>query len=304
MSFFENMLSLQMMLFCLIIVGILSKKIGIINEIGRKSLSDLLINVILPCNIVHSFMGDTRISGEFLQNCILMISLSAAIQLTAIYGSKLIFRKFPPNQKSVLSYGIICSNSSFIGLPIAESLFGDLGVMYTSVFQIPIRFTMWTSGLSLFTSVNKRDAFRKLIKHPCIISIFIGLIMMVRPLPLPFFLNNTILAVSKCTTPVSMFVIGSILADAPVKSLFSKPVLYYTILRLIAFPALVYIVLLPFQLGNIFLNICLLMTGMPAGSTASILADKYGCDAAFASQLTFSSTLFSILTIPLLTLLM
>lgn len=50
MSFFENMLSLQMMLFCLIIVGILSKKIGIINEIGRKSLSDLLINVILPCN--------------------------------------------------------------------------------------------------------------------------------------------------------------------------------------------------------------------------------------------------------------
>ena len=47
----------------------------------------------------------------------------------------------------------------------------------------------------------------------------------------------------------------------------------------------------------------MLMTGMPAGSTTSILADKYGCDAVFASEITFTSTLLSIVTIPLLTLL-
>ena len=98
--------------------------------------------------------------------------------------------------------------------------------------------------------------------------------------------------------------IGSILADAPVESLFSKVVLYYTFLRLIAFPALVYLVLLPFGMDSLLVNICVLMTGMPAGSTVSILADQYNADAAFASQLVFTSTLFSIFTIPLLTLIM
>lgn len=304
MDFFADMLSLQMMLFCLMIVGLLIKKIGIISEAGRKTLSGLLINVVLPCNIVHSFMSGIQISGEFIRNCILMVMLSAAIQLAATYGSKLIFHSFPQRQKGVLSYGIICSNSSFIGLPIAEALFGNLGVMYTSVFQIPIRFTMWTAGLSLFTSVDKKDAFRKLMKHPCIVSIFIGLLLMILPFQMPDFLNDTISAISKCTTPVSMFVIGSILADAPVESLFSKVVLYYTFLRLIAFPALVYLVLLPFGMDSLFVNICVLMTGMPAGSTVSILADQYNADAAFASQLVFTSTLFSIFTIPLLTLIM
>ena len=101
-----------------------------------------------------------------------------------------------------------------------------------------------------------------------------------------------------------MFIIGSILADAPVESLFSKVVLYYTFLRLIAFPALVYRVLLPFGMDSLLVNICVLMTGMPAGSTVSILADQYNAGAAFASQLVFTSTLFSIFTIPLLTLIM
>ena len=304
MSAFSDMLSLQLMLFCLIIVGILAKKTSIVTETGRKALSNLLINVILPCNIVHSFMSGTQVSGEFVRNCILMILLSAAIQLTVTYGSRLVFRSYPKERKSVLSYGMICSNSSFIGLPMADALFGDLGVMYTSIFQIPIRFTMWTAGLALFTEVDKKDAFRKLAKHPCIIAIFVGIVMMVLPMPLPGFLDSTISSISKCTTPVSMLVIGSILADAPIRSLFSKSVLYYTFLRLIAFPGLVYLVLMPFHLDKLLVSICLLMTGMPAGSTVSILPDKYGGDAAFGSQLIFTSTLFSIFTIPLLTLLM
>ena len=71
MDFFGDMLSLQMMLFCLMIVGLLIKKIGIISEAGRKTLSSLLINVVLPCNIVNSFMSGVQISGEFIRNCIL-----------------------------------------------------------------------------------------------------------------------------------------------------------------------------------------------------------------------------------------
>ena len=304
MALFFEMLSLQGMLFLLILTGVLCNKLHIITEAGRKTLSDLLINVILPCSIVSSFLSGTQLPDGFARNCVLAVVLSAAIQMVAIFGSRLVFRRYRREERTVLSYGMICSNSGFVGLPMAQILFGDLGVIYTSVFQIPIRFTMWSSGLSLFTSVSRRDVLRKVLLHPCIVSIFLGLVLMFVPVPIPAFLRNTLSTTGGCTIPVSMLVIGSILADAPIRSLFSRDVLWYTCLRLVLFPALVYVLLLPLPLDPILKSLSLLMSGMPAGSTTSILADKYDCDALFASEITFASTLFSIVTVPLLSLLM
>lgn len=294
------MLSLQFMLFTLMVAGIIIKKAGIITSENRKSFSNMLINVILPCNIVSSFMSGIQISGDFLKNCILALILSALIQIFVTYFNKLLFKKVTHNRKNVMSYGMICSNSSFIGLPVAEKLYGSMGVLYTSIFQIPVRFTMWTAGLALFTDVDRKSAFKKLIKHPCIIAIFIGFVLMLVPFSLPAFICDSINSVSKCTTPVSMFVIGAILADADIKTMFSKDVLYFSFWRLLGLPLLLWIILMPFHLDKLLVSICVIMSGMPAGSTTSILADQYGGDAMFASQMTFVSTLLSIITIPVL----
>ncbi len=300
MTFVLEMLNLQIMLFILMAVGILVKKIGIISAENRKSFSDMLINVILPCNIVSSFMSGIEISSDLLKNCVLAVVLSAVIQIFVTYANKLIFRKVAKNRKSVMSYGMICSNSSFIGLPVAQELYGDMGVLFTSVFQIPIRFTMWTAGLSLFTDIDRKSAFKKLAKHPCIIAVFLGFLLMVLPISLPSVVTSTINSISKCTTPLSMIVIGTILADADIKTMFSKDVMYYSFWRLIGLPMLIWLILMPFHLNKLLVSICVIMSGMPAGSTTSILADKYGGDSMFASQMTFVSTLFSIVTIPIL----
>ena len=303
MKFFLNMVNLQLMLFTLMLVGIILKKKGLIDDKTKKTLSDLLINFILPCNIIHSFLEKIEMTASFWKNCIYAFIISLIVQIFATYISKLLFIKYPKEKKSVMSYGIICSNSSFVGLPVAEALYGGIGVLYTSIAQIPLRFTMWTAGLALFTNVSKKDAFKKLIVHPCIVSIFIGFLLMILPIELPVFLNNSITSVSKCTIPMSMIVIGSILADADIKSLFSKPILYYTFLRLIAFPLLALGVLSLFNVDKLVVSIIVLMCGLPAGSTTSILAEKYDCDSLFASQIVFVSTLFSMVTIPFLTLL-
>ena len=99
-------------------------------------------------------------------------------------------------------------------------------------------------------------------------------------------------------------VIGAILADAPLQALFTRTILFFSFLRLALFPLLVWAVLLPLPMDELSRGICVLMTGMPIGSTTSILADKYGGDAVFSSEVAFTSTLLSIITIPLLTLLL
>lgn len=300
MDFFARMIALQAQLFILIFLGVLLARTGVIREEGRKCLSSLLIDLILPCNIMHSFMSGMGVTAGFIRNCLWAFLICAIIQFAAIFGSRILFRRFGREKKSVLSYGLICSNSSFIGLPVAEALYGSTGVMFTSVFQIPIRFTMWTAGLSLFTEVKRTDALKKLATHPCIVSIFIGLALMALPVQLPGFARETISSLSRCCIPVSMLVIGSILTGTEIYALFSGPVLYYCFLRLMAFPLVVYAVLSLLPMDPLLVNISVLMTGMPAGSTTSILADRYGCDSLFASQLVFASTLFSVITLPVL----
>lgn len=303
MLFFGKVLNQQLVLLLLVLVGFIVKKCRILNRESEKAVSSLLVNVLLPCNIVHSFLGEITISAEFVKSCVLAIVIAAAVQAFAVFAGKILFRAYPLEKQAILRYGIICSNSSFVGMPIAETLYGSLGVLYTSLFQIPIRFTMWTAGLSLFTSVNRKDAFRKLVTHPCIVSIFIGIVLMLARVELPQFLGDTIYSISRTTVPISMITVGSIMADADVKSLFAKSILYYTFLRLIAFPLLVYGVLKLLAADALLINIAVIMTAMPAGASTSILAEKYDGDAQYAAQLTFVSTLCSIVTIPLISLL-
>lgn len=301
MSLIVKMLNLQAELFLLILVGFFLKKRGIVDVKCRKCLSDMLINVILPANIVNSFLFGVEMSPEVLKNSAIAVGMGAFIQVLAINGSKLLFRRYPKAKKSVMSYGMICSNATFIGLPLAGALFGPAGVMYTSIFEIPMRFAMWTSGIALFGDVDKKDAWRKLAVHPCIVTVFIGFALLAFQVKLPTFATMTITALSRCTTPMSMMIIGAILADADVKGILTSDVVYFTFLRNIAFPLLILGFSRLIGFDGLLMYISVLMTCMPAGSTGSILADKYGGDALYAAKIIFVSTIFSIFTIPMFT---
>ena len=304
MEIFRQMLTLQSQLILLILVGVSVKKLGIIDEKGRKMLSNLLINLILPCNIISSFQSGVTMSGELMKNCVLSVVFCALLQVSVMAANRFLFRRFPENQRAPLSYGLICSNCSFVGLPVLDTLYGSLGVIYGSIYQIPMRFTMWSTGVSLYTQKKEKGAYLKILIHPCIVAVYIGMVLMVLPIALPGFVNDSISSLSRCTMPMSMVVIGSILADADVKTIFSWPIAYYIFLRLIAVPLLVYAVITPLPVDRLVRAVCVIMAGMPAGSTTSILADQYGRDSLFASQLVFASTVVSMITMPLLCLLL
>lgn len=299
MQLFSGMINLQLTLFILISVGFALKKFHVVSDAGQGVMSSLIINLILPCNIIHAFVGELGVTADLVRNCVLAVIISLVIQFLCIFGGPLLFRRWPRKQRNVMEFGIICSNSSFVGLPIAESLYGSLGVLYTSIFQIPQRVTMWTSGLALFTEVSRKDAFVKVIRHPCIVSIFIGFFFMVAPVDMPYLADNTITMISRCTVPMSMLTIGCVLAGANLKTTFSPTVLYHTLWRLILCPLIAYLILLPFPVDTTLRAVVVIMTAMPVGSTTTLLAERYHCDAPFATQITFVSTLFSIITIPM-----
>lgn len=297
-------ISLQATLFCLIFIGMIAKKTGILTEPGVKCLSDILINIMLPCSTLCAFFNGTDMISTLAQNGVHAFSISFAVQIAAIILSKLLFRPFSAEEKINMSYGLICSNSSFIGIPVAGALFGQSGVMYSSIFQIPIRLTMWSVGLSLYTRTQNKISIKKALLHPCILAVLLGALYLFFSISVPGFLKKALELTASGTTAISMAVIGAIMSDIPIRSCFSSRVLYYCMIRLVAFPALGWYAIHRFSIDPGVFNICILMTAMPAGSTTAILAKKYNRNPEFASQLIFSSTLFSLLSLPLFSLIL
>ena len=148
----KTLLTLQLTIFILVAVGFLMKKIHIIGPQGQKNINDLVIYLILPCNILHAFTQSAT-DGDF-SNYLAILFISIGIQVFCVIYGKVMFRKESEDRRKCLQYGTICSNAGFLGNPIAEGVYGIEGLVLASVYLIPQRIMMWSSGLAVFSGSN------------------------------------------------------------------------------------------------------------------------------------------------------
>lgn len=290
-------IQLQLQIFLLVAIGYLLSKLGMLVLVTRKQLTDLVIYVILPCNIVESFQVD--LTHDLLISAGIVLVLGFAAQGLYALLNLFLYRRFDSRRQINLKYGTICSNAGFMGLPLSLAIFGPTGLMYASVALLPIRLFMWSAGLSLYTSTTKKQVLKTLATHPCIIAVFVGFALMLSGLQLPAFLNDTIDSLGNCCTALSMVVIGAILSDVDPRTVLEPAVLYYVVIRLIAIPAFLFGVLWLLKVDALVTGIIVILSAMPAGSTTAMLAQKYDQDPEFASKMVFLSTLASLVTLPL-----
>ena len=301
---FEKMLTLQVELLLLIIVGFIVKKKNVISVQQQKGLSELLINVILPATIIKSFINNSNMSKDLLPNGISMIVTCLIIQVVLVITLPIILKPFK-EKANIMEYGLLVSNSSFIGLPVVEYLFDSQAVMYASIYLIPFRFVMWTIGLTLFTDeLDVKSGFRKVLLHPCIVSVVIGSLIMLLHIQLPLAITGAVGMISNASNCLSMVTVGSVLADISWNKLFDKSTIAFSITRLIILPLTVYYSLAMLKADNLLISIAVLMTAMPCGSTCPVLAQKYGKDYEFAAKLVLLTSLLSTITIPCICLLL
>lgn len=293
----SDVLILQITMLLLILVGVLVKKCGIISPEGQKNINDLVIYLVLPCNIVNSFLIGS--DGDIFRQFGMVFLISIAVQAVSVVLGRIVYRRKELGHKMSLQYGLICSNAGFLGNPVAEGAFGAVGLAMASIYLIPMRVMMWSSGIAIYTqSTDWKAALKKVVTHPCIIACVLGLVLMICRAQLPGVIGRPLTAIGSCNTALSMMVIGMILADADVRTLFDREIFAYSFLRLIVMPAALYFVCILCRVPALVTGVCTILTAMPAGATTSILASKYHADELFATRLVVASTVLSMVTIP------
>jgi len=288
---------LQGMMFLLMGLGFFLRKRQIITPEGKKCLTDLIVDVILPCNIIHSFC--VELEEGLLRSCLQILLVSVALQILCMLLAAFAYRRVPKEQRMSLQFGTVCSNASFLGNPVAEGLYGPLGLLYASIYVIPQRIVMWSVGVSYFTSSpNPRELVKKVATHPCIIAVAIGLVLMITGIRPPLFLDKSISSLGGCTTAITMLYIGAVLADAGAGHMVNRTTVFYAFLRLIAIPAAVLLGCKAFAIDPTAAGVAVVLAAMPAGSLTAVLAAKHKGDEVFACQVVVFTTLLSMALLP------
>jgi predicted permease len=288
-----------MVLFLIMIVGMIAAKRGIINKEVRKRLSELLLYITSPFLVVLSF--NFKFSPDMLINAGIVFAFSFAIHgFTAILG-RYLFVKFPLDKEKVLRFIIVFSNCGFMGFPVAESLYGRMGVFYASIYNVVFHIFVWTYGVMLFSSDRKSASIKKAFLNPGMFSVAIGMAIFLFSLELPKPIVQTLDMVGSMTAPLSMLIIGALLADTDLKKIFIGWDVYYgSLLRLLIIPLMTIVMLKPIGVDRDLLRICVVLTAMPAAANTVIFAERYGANSVLASRCVALSTILSIVTIPLI----
>ncbi len=306
MSGFQSMLNNQLILLVYLAVGAIAWKKGIIDGHSKKKLIDLVLQITLPCMIFNSF--NKPLTPDVLRQTALSFLVSLAVAFIALVTGKVIYKRYPPEKRAILQYATLVNNAGFLGLPLVEGVLGNDGLLLASVFVVPNRIMMWTAGLSLFTTPKpgerKWDRWKIILLNPAMIATYLGLLRRLLSIPVPEFLADAAAKIGAVTSPLSIMIIGTMLAGLNRNARAEPAILHLSFVRLIGLPVIGWAIMKALNIDPLLTAVALIMTGMPAGSTTPLLAAKYGADQEFASRAVVFTTALSLITSPLLLLLL
>jgi len=291
-----------LVLFFLMLTGFVCAKIKITGPEMARHFSSFIINITLPALLFVSFQRP--FTFELLREAGITFGLSILVYglsiLIALIYPQLLNMKGP--EKGVHRYAIIISNSGFIGYPMVEAFLRPAFLFHAVIFNIPYSFLAF-SICAWFISKEGKYPLKlnwKTFLNPNVIATFLGLVFFLLSIKLPDFLYRSFKMTGDMTSPLSMILIGTTLAQANLRQVFGRWQIYVTVLmRLILLPAIVGVIFYILGLrGHIFL-LGILITAMPVGSATSILASLYQTTPEEAGSLVFMSTTLCMVTVPL-----
>ncbi|NEU32203.1 AEC family transporter [bacterium LRH843] len=293
----------MLMLYGIAILGFIVRKRGILNEHANDVLTQLILYITLPALILFSL--DVSFSLTLVKEFLWLITMS--VYVLAVSSLLAIWMRgrsqLPEKQSSVFEGLIIFGNQGFIGYAVIFTVFGNEGIIYLTMFNICYLLLIWSYGIYLFSKNNDVIIWKKIFLNPGILSTLTGLVILLLPIGWPDTIANGLEIVGKMTIPLSMIIIGSLIANVKYVSLLSTlkngSLWNIAIARLLLIPLL----LVPFAALSVptpLLLIAVIVSGMPSAPTISLYAQKYDADAFFASLGVLLTTLLCIITIPFL----
>ena len=288
-----------LILFILMGIGIIGNRTGLIPSNAISGMTNLVLYFVTPCVIINSFQRES--TPELINGLLITAAAAFLIHLISIIIVNLILHDKDEAKEKVFRFSAIFSNCGFMSLPIQESLLGSIGVFYGSVFVAVFNLFVWTYGLVMMSGDKKALSIKKIVFNPGIIGTLLGTLIFAFGIKLPVLISAPVGYMAALNTPLPMIIIGYYLGNLRVEHLKTNLKQYYAIfLRLIVLPLIAVIGLKLFRIDTTISIVCTVASCAPTAAITAMFATRFKRDAQLAAQMVSVSTLFSIITIPLM----
>ncbi len=306
-------------LFLIIIIGYVATRFKIITPTAKKAISKVIINIAMPCTMLASVMNSSNLPSK--KEIVLLMFVSFSTYVVLFILAKLVAKilRVSGPQKGAVEFGIMFANVGFIGFPVSEAIWGSDAIFYTSVFNMPFNLLCYSLGIAMVSGVritrndegekeDRKTIIRKLVKllvTPAMLGAIACIIMGFTKYQGHDFFAETFTTLGGITTPGALLVIGASLAEMPFKEMFTNVKAYlFTIFAVVVTPLVMYFIYKPF-IGDMSLLFgeTVVISAMPVATAGTMLCVEYGGDEKFMAQITFITTLVTVITIPIIAIL-
>ncbi len=304
-SEFLSILGQMATLFFVIAIGYIVKKAKVMDEVMDKKLSSLILNTALPAMIIGSVLTADELPGpiDILITMGLACASFAVMTALALLVTKLL--GIHDGHKGVFRFMLTFGNVGFIGFPVLTAIFGSSALIYGSIFNLPFNFLVFTMGVWFIAQDSGRGAKVKMglktFLTPANIACLVAIVLTLANVHSVPVLGDAAETLGSFTTPGALLIIGSSLANLPVKGLIGGPRLWIaSLVRLVVAPVVVWALFRMLPIDATLIDIMVVLCAMPVATNGTMLCYQYGGDSRTMAQGTFVTTVLSIVTIPIL----
>lgn len=283
----------------MILIGVLSKKIGLLKEKDVETLNNIVINIALPCMIFNAlYTADVSLLPKLsiLTVYILITSLIVGI----LTYSLLHFLGWERKKIWSLVTVVVLGNTGFLGYPITHGIFGNEG-MIRAVFcdiSTSILFILLSFILILIFDGDLKVAIKKILTFLPLWSVVLGILFNIYSIPITPVGSTVVGYLAGATIPLIMISLGLSLKLEGLKYHF-KEVGLASIIKLLIYPLIALGVLSLLNITGFEHTIGLIEATMSSAMLGMVIAVTYRLDWELTSDCIFTTTLFSLITIPI-----
>lgn len=289
----------------ILVLGFFLGKKKLINTETNRQLTNLLLMIFMPASLFAAFPSEY--SQSLLNIFCSGLVAGIIVMLSLIILSKIIFNRMwtKGEFRYESQFAIIFNNATFLGYPIVSTTFGEAGIIAYCGFIIAFNIALFSYGIWLFERKLSLKLLKSITTNPNIIAVILGMIVFLSNLSLPGFITDSVGFVGNATTPLSIICIGFMLSRADLKNVFKKWRMVITaLIQLIIAPVATFLLLMLLNFPTEVVNVCVLIQALPTATSLGLFATEYGGNNIESSELVALSTIFSMVTMPIMVLIL
>ena len=291
--------------FAVMLMGCLAGKLGIIKKESLPDLASIISKILLPALCFYaSYSGvTTKLLIDNVVVVVLAIAFYVFIAVSMCILSKLL--RLNSDKSRIFQLAFVFGNTGFIGMPLLLAIFPEVGGLYLVLFSIPDQLLFWTYGVYLATaSGEKADIKAKSFLNPNVIALCLALCFAVLGIKLPTVVVDIFRTVKDASCAVSLLYLGALFCYSDWKSAFKTKELYFGIgFKMIIVPLVLGLALKQTALPQSMICSMIILMSLPTMTVVPMIAEMRGGNGAYATGITVATLAASIVTIPLVSLL-